>query len=700
MDAVAQDSFPEPSGAMPVYKWAGAPSDNGGGAGGSNTNPKDEAYDPSKKPTPFTEVGASGLAQYGGFVREEFLPALQGDNARKVYREMYDNDAIVGGVVMAIQMLLRKTEWRVEPAEAGSVEEIVEERMAERAQAAQEQQQAQQQRLMEQQAALAGGAQGTNARGAGPNGKKPGAPAPPPMGRSGLAAGALNAPLGIHQGISPVGGPASTAATPPSDPGSNQPLPTRTNQPDVTGVPNSQGSDPTTNPGTNPGGGPAQAAALAGNFGVGTESKPDDGKRKSLAKRIAGALVRSDVEKAAGSGGGGGGTASLDAGSVGANPVDPETGEPMEFAIGQQLQDITPEAREAEELAVFVETCLHDMADPWADCLSQIVTMIVFGFSYHEIVYKKRNGPNPDLPYQGSRFTDGKVGWANLAGRAQETLFRWEFDDNGNIVGFWQLAPPKFQLRYIPLSKAILFRTTAYKNNPEGRSVFRSAYRSWFLKKRIEEYEAIGVERDLAGLPVFGVPYQLMTEGATPAEKATLEAIKEIVKNVRLNQQGGVVMPLAYDPDTGNPLYTFTLLSSDSSAKSMDTDKIIARYEQRMAMTALADILLLGHEAVGSQSLGNTKMELFTAALGGWLDSIADAINTMAIPKLMQINGEDPAMCPKLTHGKLATISLTDIGALITALSGAGADLFPDAALEDYIREEAGLPPKAASQDL
>ena len=148
-------------------------------------------------------------------------------------------------------------------------------------------------------------------------------------------------------------------------------------------------------------------------------------------------------------------------------------------------------------------------------------------------------------------------------------------------------------------------------------------------------------------------------------------------------------MPLGVRPRHQlQPLYTFDApVRRTARRRACDTDKIIARYEQSaMTMTALADILLLGHEAVGSQSLGNTKMELFTAALGGWLGtSIADSINTMAIPKLMQINGEDPAMCPKITHGKLATISLTDVGALITALSGAGADLFPDTVLEDYV---------------
>ena len=119
---------------------------------------------------------------------------------------------------------------------------------------------------------------------------------------------------------------------------------------------------------------------------------------------------------------------------------------------------------------------------------SQIVTMIVFGFSYHEIIYKKRNGPNARrLPFKDPSSATARSDGPNLADAPRETLFRWEFDENGNILGFWQLAPPKFQLLkyHASMSKGILFRTTTYKNNPEGRSVFRSAYRSWFFKKRI-----------------------------------------------------------------------------------------------------------------------------------------------------------------------------------------------------------------------
>lgn len=682
---------------------------------GSTSTPtaQDDAYDPTKKPGVFTEVGASGLAQYGGFVRDEFLPALQGDNALHVYREMYDNDPIIAALVFAIQMLMRQVEWRVEPPEAATVEDIVEERIQERQAALQEAQQASQQKLMEAQAGLAGNSAAGNPRAAGPNGK-PGVAAPKPMPKPGLVGGASTA-APMHQAAQDPSG--SSGATPPGAPGPNargQATLPGTNSPDITGIPDQKGTDPVNNPGTNPGGGPAQEAALAGNPGMGPGMKPSAKKKSSVtpSEDIANSRdgITTRIRKFLGlplpfakDSGGGGNVGGINEDDPAQNPMDPETNEAMEWGVGLGPQEVTPEARKQEELAVFVETCFHDLDQSWSDVLAQIITMIVFGWSYHEIVYKKRNGPNPDYPEQGSRFADGRIGWAKIAGRAQETRHRWEFDETGAIIGMWQLSPPKWKLRYIPMSKALLFRTTTYKNNPEGRSCLRGAYRPWYFKKRIEEFEAIGVERNLAGMPVIEVPASMMASTATDEEKAALFEFKKIARNLKVNEQMGVVMPQEYDPETKMPLYKLSLLGADGgggSSKVMDTDKIITRYEQRIAMTSLADFILLGHDAVGARSLGETKADLFTTALEAWLQVIADVFNTYAIPRLMQINGEDPAVSPKLTFGKMETISLEELGALIAAMSAAGADLFPDTQLEDYLREKGGMPPKASSEDL
>ena len=67
--------------------------------------------------TDFMEIGSTGLHVYDGQVREEFLTALRGRTAYRTYREMRDNDPVIGAVIQAISMLMRSVEWQVEPSD-------------------------------------------------------------------------------------------------------------------------------------------------------------------------------------------------------------------------------------------------------------------------------------------------------------------------------------------------------------------------------------------------------------------------------------------------------------------------------------------------------------------------------------------------------------------------------------------------------
>jgi hypothetical protein len=342
-----------------------------------------------------------------------------------------------------------------------------------------------------------------------------------------------------------------------------------------------------------------------------------------------------------------------------------------------------------KEVAAFIESCLHDMSDSWDQTLSQILSMLIFGFSYHEIVYKVRGGDSKDAKRK-SKFDDGKIGWRKFPIRAQETLFRWDIDDDGGIQAMIQVDPSQGGIHTIPIEKALLFRTTTQKNNPEGRSILRNAYRSWFFKRRIEEIEAIGIERDLAGLPVAFVPPEYLSTGATADQQAVLAAITTIVQNVKRNEQEGIIFPTMYD-EQGHKMFDLQLLSSGGS-RQFDTDKIIQRYDQRIAMSILSDFILLGHDRVGSYALGSSKMDLWSMAVDSIAKNIAEVINQYAIPRLMKLNGMDISRPPYLTYGEVSHVDLTEISDFVTKLAQAGV-LMPDPKLEDYLRDLAGLPP-------
>jgi hypothetical protein len=182
----------------------------------------------------------------------------------------------------------------------------------------------------------------------------------------------------------------------------------------------------------------------------------------------------------------------------------------------------------------------------------------------------------------------------------------------------------------------------------------------------------------------------LLSATASDAQKAALSAITDIVQGIKRNEQEGVVFPLAYDND-GHEMFKLELLSSGGQ-RQFDTDKVIARYDQRIAMTTLADFILLGHENVGSFSLGTSKVDLFTTAIDAWAQSIADVFNDHAIPRLLKLNGMNTSRCPTLTYGDIGAVDLSSLGDFVQKLSQAGV-LIPDQNLEQWLRDLAGLPP-------
>lgn len=344
------------------------------------------------------------------------------------------------------------------------------------------------------------------------------------------------------------------------------------------------------------------------------------------------------------------------------------------------------EGKKAQEL---IETALDDMSQSWDDTLSEILTMLQFGWAYMEVVYKKRGGDSED-PSQRSKYDDGQIGWRKMSLRAQETLFRWQFDDTGGIQGMVQLSAPDYQMRYIPIEKALLFRTRIHKNNPEGRSLLRNAYFSWYFMKRLMEIEAIGTERDLTGLPVCGVPPEIMNKDAPQNLKDQYANIQKILRDIKVDDQMGVIYPLVYD-ENGNQRFKIELLASPGT-RTHDTSGIIARYNQEIASTMLCDFMLIGHTAVGSRALIDPKLDFFMLGMNAMLDIVAEVFNRYAITKLLKLNGLPVDNPPKLVHGEAKSPDLVAIGTYLKFLADSGMMLFPNSDLEDHLMQLAKFP--------
>jgi hypothetical protein len=334
------------------------------------------------------------------------------------------------------------------------------------------------------------------------------------------------------------------------------------------------------------------------------------------------------------------------------------------------------------------EMLFYDMTHTWPDFIGNVCSMFPFGFAVAEIVWKQRKGLNTAKPWLSSSFEDGLWAPQSFAMRAQKTLKRWIYDAEEHLIGVEQWPWDRASI-VIPMARCMHFRTTA--DSPEGQSLLRTAYRSWYWLKRMQEIEGIGTERDLVGYPVLKVPGEMLEPGASDDMKAAKGAYETFLREVRRDQNEGVLLPSTRD-DKGNPFYEFELISSGGT-RTLKIDESITRYQKDIARTVLADFIFLGGDGVGSLALGKTKVAFFAEALKSYAHHITAQINEVAIAQIWRLNGLDFDIMPMMQPGDLEKVDLEGMAAYVKTMADVGFDLSTDTELENHMRTAAELPP-------
>lgn len=362
------------------------------------------------------------------------------------------------------------------------------------------------------------------------------------------------------------------------------------------------------------------------------------------------------------------------------------------------------EATEAEkQRANFVNQCMDDMEHSWFDFIKEVVSMFTFGFCINEKVYRKR------LRANGSRFNDGLIGLRKLPIRSQDTIDKWIFSEDGRtLLGVKQNVKHTTDLyRYkgipdteveIPRKKFMLFRTNVKKDNPEGSSLLKNCYISWKWRTTLQEHELIGVSREMRGVPVVYLPPRYLNPDASNEEKGIAEYYQRMVRNLHNNEQTGVLMPLAYDPDSRQPLFKFELLSV-TGTKGYDVDAIIRRYNNEILTSFFTDLLTMGQEKVGSFSLAGAKTSILAMAIEHRLKEIQTVLNTDLIPQLFAMNGWTDERLPKFVFDDLDEESLEDFSKAIQRIAAVNLVEF-DRPAANVIRKKLGFKLKPEDSDI
>ena len=333
----------------------------------------------------------------------------------------------------------------------------------------------------------------------------------------------------------------------------------------------------------------------------------------------------------------------------------------------------------------FVDECINDMSTSWESTVATFSSFLQYGFSVHEIVFKQRLGQNAKVP---SAYSDGKVGIRKLPGRSQRGILEWAFDKHGGVHGCWQEDQQNNKRIWLPIEKLLLFRTEEQDGNPEGKSILSNSYLSWYFLRNYQEILAIGIERDLHGIPVIRLPAELFTNSEYATE---LQNYKNLVANIRADEMSGVLLPM----DPNNPeLYKLELMSSQGK-KSFDIDKVISGLKTEMASSTLTDLMFLGQSSSGgSYALSRTKQEGLNIAVFGYLSSIAAVINRHLIPKLMKVNPEFSGLThyPELVPKMKKLPDYKELAEITRALAFASFHVSSEPTILNSVLDSYGLP--------
>jgi len=372
------------------------------------------------------------------------------------------------------------------------------------------------------------------------------------------------------------------------------------------------------------------------------------------------------------------------------------------FSIEQMLRDveINVEAADDSEAAQkekeFVESILEDMEHTLDDHIAEALSFLSYGFSWFEVVYKRREGLGQN-PKKKSKHSDGRMGVRKLACRSPWTIDRFDVEHKtGDILGIYQSTGYGTGKNYIPSRKSVYYRTTTINGDPSGRSILRNAYTSYQYLNNMQSIEAVGVERELAGIPVARVPAEYLSPDATEGQIAFRNELQSILRDVKFNDQGYIILPSDTYPDkdgapTGERLVDVELMSS-SGTRNIDIDPIIRRYKDSIADSVCASVIFLGSKGGGSYALSKSSTDLFLRGLESFITQVVDVLNKQLIEPLWELNSLNPDMMPKLVAGDVAPHDLKELGAYLRNLNGANINLADQPDIVDALLHNAELP--------
>lgn len=296
----------------------------------------------------------------------------------------------------------------------------------------------------------------------------------------------------------------------------------------------------------------------------------------------------------------------------------------------------------------------------WQHLLTEILTMLEFGFSVFEIV--------GDM-----QFVDGALRWVptKVAFRKQTTIQAWQQQDGS--AGITQVTTSGAGIVSIPDGKLVTFTYQREGDNWQGISALRPAYQPWYFKKELTVIESLQYERQGLGV--------LSLEAPANATDADINKMIDAARNLRANEQSYILKRPGW-------IVEFMDMKSKTNA---DPSAAIDRHDRAILEALQAQFIKIGAAgSSGSYNSSATQRELLVESCEALAAQIGSRISDTLVKLIVDKNFNVSAY-PKWVCGDISKENITDFATVYKTLVEARA-LTPSDADEDHIRKTMRLP--------
>lgn len=339
---------------------------------------------------------------------------------------------------------------------------------------------------------------------------------------------------------------------------------------------------------------------------------------------------------------------------------------------------------------------LYDNEDYTAQqYLSNWLTSLDYGVSLNEVVLKRVQGnmvfdvisPIHVTTVDKFIFTKGRLKELKLLPADNDGILVME--DSGKPVS-------------VSGEKVMMVRNEPSADFPLGKSLLYGAYTSWKVKKILQEYEAIGVAKNLSGVMKLKIPSEYINKYLTDPGSEEALYVQNMIETAEVLHAGkGSYALLASDVNSnGVSLFEMdTIGGTGGNAQNFNVGAVIERYNREIMLAMQTSVLAMGQEGGGGSFALSDNQTNFLTLFIEYIRSEIDSGFKKALRLAYRANGLPTENLPSLVWPEIQTLDWDEFTKGWNRLLQAGGVTATED-LETFFRDFGGAPNADYSKKL